>query len=305
MNNEINYPISVLIPVYNTKEDELRQCIESVLEQTFGDFELVLINDGSTNNAEDVILSYSDERIKYHKNETNLGLIKTLNNGLELAQGKYIARLDADDYSRPERLEKQYKYMEENSNVGLLGTWFERVPHGGISDYLPTNPRDIKFRIRYAPGGLLHSSAMLRKTTLLENNLKYNVGCVHAEDQKLWGDLSYVTDIYVLPEVLVSYRKSDDGICATNHKWQNKMLSLIVLENIVRDFASDEKFMHEVMRKFASGEPLSKKEFFNLKGLLEHTINFVKKTISEPYCFFVMKFVANILKYVTVKNDEQ
>lgn len=112
--------VSVLMSVYNARPDELRQSIESILNQTFKDFEFIIINDGSTNETKEVILSYEDERIRYVENETNLKIITSLNKGLKLCRGKYIARLDSDDYSAPTRLEKQVKYMEEHPNVGGL-----------------------------------------------------------------------------------------------------------------------------------------------------------------------------------------
>ena len=99
--------VSVLMSVYNARADELRQAIESILNQTYKNFEFIIINDGSTNDTEDVILSYEDKRIRYVKNEVNLKIIASLNKGLKLCRGKYIARLDADDYSAPTRLEKQ------------------------------------------------------------------------------------------------------------------------------------------------------------------------------------------------------
>lgn len=98
--------ISVLLPVYNTKEEYLRECIESILNQTFSNFELLILNDGSTNNVEDVILSYKDSRIKYYKQE-NLGITSARNKLLTLAKGKYIAIADHDDISTPDRLEKR------------------------------------------------------------------------------------------------------------------------------------------------------------------------------------------------------
>jgi glycosyltransferase involved in cell wall biosynthesis len=100
---EYKFPISVLMPVYNA-EKYLKESICSILNQTYGDFEFLIINDGSTDKSEEIILSFKDERIVYHKNESNIKLIATLNKGIALARGKYIARMDADDISLPDRL---------------------------------------------------------------------------------------------------------------------------------------------------------------------------------------------------------
>ena len=129
--------ISVLMPVYNTKEEFLRTAIESILNQTFSNFEFIIINDGSTNNAEDVILSYKDDRIIYLKQE-NQGIVAALNNGWDRAKGEYIARMDSDDISFPERFEKQLKFLEENPEYSLVGSWAEVIPNKRIIK-LPAN----------------------------------------------------------------------------------------------------------------------------------------------------------------------
>ena len=115
--------ISVIMPVYNTKEKFLREAVESILNQTFTDFEFIIINDGSDSITEDIILSYKDLRIKYLKNEQNLGIVQSLNKAVKTAKGKYIARMDADDISMPHRLEKQYEFMENHPQCGVCGTY--------------------------------------------------------------------------------------------------------------------------------------------------------------------------------------
>ncbi len=116
--------ISVVMPVYNS-EKYLEEAINSILNQTFTDFEFIILNDGSTDKTEDIILSYSDSRILYIKNKTNLQIVKTLNKGIELASGKYIARMDSDDISSPERFEKLIEFMENNHEIDICSTWLE------------------------------------------------------------------------------------------------------------------------------------------------------------------------------------
>ena len=123
MPNNIKMPkVTVLMSVYNG-EKHLREAIDSILNQTFGDFEFLIINDGSTDRTADILQSYQDSRIKIIHNEKNIGLTKSLNKGLKLAKGEYLARMDADDISYPNRLEVQYEYMEKNPNVGIVGSW--------------------------------------------------------------------------------------------------------------------------------------------------------------------------------------
>lgn len=261
--------ISVLTPVYNTKQEELEESIKSILNQTFDDFEFIIINDGSTNNAEDVILSFDDKRIRYIKNESNLKLIKTLNKGLELSKGKYIARLDSDDFSLPERLEKQYNYMEEHENVGLLGTFIKTLPDN-TPRKLPINSQDIKYIQRYICNCISHSSVMIRKETLSKYNLRYNENCLHTEDYKLWIDISYYADIVNLDEYLTYYRISEDGISANNSLYQGKMINFIKFACMINDFECDKKNMFRLLMKFAKEETFTKEEY-------SKTIDLIKK----------------------------
>lgn len=113
--------VSVVMPAYNA-EKYIGESIKSILNQTFIDFEFIIINDGSRDRTKEIILSYSNDRIVYLENEINSGIVVTLNKGLEYATGEYIARMDADDIAVAERLEKQIEFMEENKDVGVLGT---------------------------------------------------------------------------------------------------------------------------------------------------------------------------------------
>ena len=116
----MNPKVTVLMPVYNC-EKYLRESIESILNQTFKDFEFLIINDGSSDKSAEIVESYNDNRINFVQNEKNIGLAASLNRGLDIAKGEYIARMDADDISLPERLEKQVRFMETNPQIGICG----------------------------------------------------------------------------------------------------------------------------------------------------------------------------------------
>ena len=122
--------ISVLMCVYND-EDWLKNSIDSIVNQTFTDFEFVIVNDGSTDNSLEIINSYSDDRIRIINNEENLGLPKSLNRGLNLCKSELIARMDADDISMNNRLEKQYKYLKKNKEIALIGGQAEYIDSDG------------------------------------------------------------------------------------------------------------------------------------------------------------------------------
>lgn len=145
IDKEINKPkISVLMPVYNTKSEYLRKAIESVLNQTFTDIELIIINDNSTENVEDVIFSYKDERIIYIKNETNMTAAIVRNRGLEIARGEYISMVDSDDIATPTLLEELYNFLSKNKDYALAVGENEIIDENGIVCYW-----DIKRNLVY------------------------------------------------------------------------------------------------------------------------------------------------------------
>ena len=117
-----NPKVAVLMSVYNG-EKYLREAINSILSQTFNDFEFLIINDGSTDGTADILKSYTDSRIKIINNEKNIGLTKSLNKGLKIAKGEYIARQDADDISMPERLKEEVAFLEIHKDYAVVGTF--------------------------------------------------------------------------------------------------------------------------------------------------------------------------------------
>lgn len=189
------------MPVYNTPEEYLREAIESILAQTFRDFELILVNDGSTNNVEEVILSYADPRIVYVKNSHNLQLIQTLNKGLELCRGEYIARFDSDDISLPDRLEKQVDFLDTEKEIGVVGSWYERIPTRDEWQ-APSGDLEIKTDLLFFGCALAHPSVMLRRAL----NIQYSLEYLHCEDYALWLDLIGKTKFATIPESLIRYR---------------------------------------------------------------------------------------------------
>lgn len=129
--------VSVLMPVYKTDEKYLRGAIESVLRQTFSDFEFLILDDAPEDSREDIVKSYKDKRIKYIKNETNLGITPSRNKLIELAKGEYLAVMDHDDVSLPERFAKQIKYLDEYPEVGVVGCKIKTMIGGKFSKILP------------------------------------------------------------------------------------------------------------------------------------------------------------------------
>ncbi len=212
--------ISVIMPVYNTPEGYLREAIESILNQTYGDFEFIIIDDGSTNNAADIIHSYQDERIKYVKNEKNLGIIKSLNKGLELMQGEYMARTDSDDISLPDRFEKQVKFLDENPNISILCSYFQWFPKDRVIK-APTEDEDIKNNLLICSNVIGHSTVMERTDFIRKFDLKYNNEFTYCEDYRFWLNAIDKAEFACIPEILVKYRIHEGSICQKNIKNQH------------------------------------------------------------------------------------
>jgi glycosyltransferase involved in cell wall biosynthesis len=201
--------VSVLLPVYNSGA-YVQSAIESILKQTFSDFELLIINDGSTDNSLSLISSISDSRIRIINNEKNIGLTATLNKGIDLAKGKYIARMDADDISLPGRFEKQVNYLEKNEKVSVLATRSELLnTEGEITgewndDAKYTEGNSIHTQMVFS-NCIVHPSVMIRADVL--KKFKYNGYQKGAEDWDLWLRLlSERHKIHKLNEILLHYR---------------------------------------------------------------------------------------------------
>ncbi|MFH0846036.1 MAG: glycosyltransferase family 2 protein [Patescibacteria group bacterium] len=213
MDNNIKNPkITVLMPVYNS-EKYLKKSIESILNQTFTDFEFLIINDGSTDNSEKIIKSYNDSRIKLISNEVNLGVIKSLNKGLDQARGEYIARMDADDISFPKRLEIQIKFMKKNPHIGIAGSWAKIIiGNKKINKYSKpiSHPEKIKIALLFRCI-IIHPSIITRKNILEKYNLRYNINYEHAEDYGLWSNAVKYFPITNIKKALIQYRIHDSN----------------------------------------------------------------------------------------------
>lgn len=215
--------ISVIMSVYNG-ETYLREAIESVRKQSFTDWELVVINDCSTDSTEKILAEFAaeDERIKVHTNEVNLKLPASLNKAVSLSGGKYIARMDADDICLPDRFEKQYKFMEENSDVALSSCRFMTVKNGVYMSGGAGGRCDceaIKAMLLVA-NPILHPGVIARAEVLKKFNYDTTLTCT--EDLELWTRMIREKQkIQILPECLLIYRLHDKQITSTTLERQH------------------------------------------------------------------------------------
>lgn len=189
--------ISVIMPVYNTPEEWLRESIESILNQTYKDFEFLIIDDGSTNNVPEILAEYAekDSRIKIILGE-HKGISNALNKGLELSNGNFIARMDGDDISLPNRFERQIEFLNNNSEISICGTGIKFFPNEKNSYY----PDKIGIVELLNFCCIAHPTVMMRKKDLLKYNLKYDESFKSSEDYELWSRaIKYVRLSYLDP----------------------------------------------------------------------------------------------------------
>lgn len=255
--------INVLVPVYNTQETYLREAIESILNQSYTDFDLIIVNDGSTNNAEEVILSYNDDRIKYFLNGTNLGLPKTRNKLLELADCELIAFMDSDDVSNPDRFAKQVDFFDKNQHVGVLGSWFQIFPNRGVADY-PADDATIKKQLLFECSAIGNSTAMIRGSLVKEHNLKYDESYKSAEDYAFWLSLVDKTTFANIPEVLVNYRWHTENISKTDGTTVSINAQKAMIEAQSKIFNIEGRDVIEMIEKLKNNQKISSKELFKL-----------------------------------------
>ena len=253
-----NITISILMPAYNAAE-YIREAIDSILNQTFTNFEFVIINDGSTDATEEIILSYSDERIQYYANECNIGIVKTLNRGIDLCRGKYIARMDADDVSLPNRLEKQVRCLETNPHIVACGVLY--AIYGDQQQTLvdvATDMLDVRYDMAiYCQ--FAHSMVMMRKDVLNTNQLQYREEYKYAEDYKLWTELLQFGEMINIPDVLGYIRQCEEGISISNAERQRNLSDRVRKEYLnqlgvktqllLSDVLNEESISSEVIRE--------------------------------------------------------
>ncbi len=252
--------VTVLMSVYNG-ERYLRDAVDSVLNQTFQDFEFIIVNDGSTDGTSQILAEYAeqDPRIRVIHNQTNTGVTISLNKGLAVAGGKYIARMDADDISAPDRLIKQVSYMDTHPDIGALGSWVEFVDEKGVTlgDWrMPCSPGLIRWSLFFG-NCMAHASVMMRYD-LLEQVGFYSPEFSYAQDYDLWSRLSAVCRMANLPEILLKRRVVESSIssqCFQGQEWSavkimNSMIGSIIGLRFTREVAKN-------LRLFVTGSPLS------------------------------------------------
>ena len=238
--------ISALMPVYNG-EAYLSEAVQSILNQSFQDFEFIIINDASTDNSLRIINKFTDSRIKLITNNNNIGITKSLNRGIKYSTGEYIGRADADDVSLEKRFEYQVEFMDRNPEVGICGTQTKFIGQRNSIPYCPLTHEEIRACFLFH-NFISHSTVMMRRNMIIENDLYYNTEFDHAQDYELWTRASKYCEIRNLPIVLNHYRIHDDQIRLKRKDEQlsfSKRIRLSQLINLGLNPSRDEIALHE------------------------------------------------------------
>lgn len=290
--------ISVVMPAYNA-EKYVAEAIDSILAQTFSDFEFIIINDASTDSTKEIIESYKDPRIKLINNEQNQGVAKSLNIGLAAACGKYIARMDADDISLPQRFQTQFDFMEQRPDVDVCGSWAKKIGKENEIIKNPSSYEDIK-------DTLFFSCAMSHSTVVFKKNLdfQYSSEFPRAEDYDLWckkiNDLKFIN----IPEILLLYRVHTHQVGKTHKNEQNdnaKDIRTRNLKNIgINLLEKEQKIYHD----FFSGQFLPQ----NIEEIIEAINIFEKISAAGAQHGYgkqfqkLIKFYQNIVADLGIQN---
>ena len=206
--------VSVLMPVYNA-ELFIEQAVKSILTQTLHDFELIIIDDGSNDKSVEIVTRLQDSRVRLYQNESKCGVAATLNRGLSLARGEYIARMDADDVSLKTRLEYQAQYLDSNPDIGIVGSWIRL-----FGDQLPLVEKtpvgsDILAAYLVFDNPLFHPAVMFRRSLIEKDGLSYDSVFNRTEDFELWTRAVNFTRLENLPIVLHKMRHHKQSVTST------------------------------------------------------------------------------------------
>lgn len=272
------------MPVYNCGPF-IVQAIDSILSQTFTNFELLIIDDCSTDNTVKHINGYQDNRIKLIQKETKTGLVASLNLGLELSLGKYVARMDGDDISYPNRLEKQIAYLNQYPDIMLCGTAYQLMDTD-ITIRHSTAHEDIKIDLlEFCPLG--HPTVMFRRSFISNHNLRYRNEFLHVEDYELWTRCIWLGKIANIPDVLLSYRCHDDQVSSKekNTQVQNTALCRVrMLSCLLENVSLNDECVRELL--FQDEKITDIKSLMEITGWLDHLIQLNK----EKDCFEPTRF---------------
>lgn len=280
--------VSVIMPAYNCVA-YIQESVNSILTQTFRDFEFIIIDDCSTDGTLDYLKSITDPRVMLISKPLNTGYTVSLNKGLELAKGDYIVRMDADDISLPQRIEKQVAFMEANPAIICAGSSYKIIP-GETLITARQSPDELLLDLIIS-NPLAHPSVILRAETIKKHHITYDKRYEPAEDYKMWTVLSKYGKLANLSEVLLHYRVHKKQVSVTSMAKQKKSAQAIARDYITQILEVDitnEAFYNYQMKTFADYQ-----DYLSNESRLETAL--IQKGYTVPHDFFLPRRI----NYVT------
>lgn len=290
--------VSVVMPVYNG-DKYLIEAIQSILNQTFYDFEIIIIDDGSKDKSRSIVKSIIDRRIVFIQNSLNRGNYCCRNYGMQISKGKYICVMDADDISEPERLQKQFQFMEDNSEIGICGTFIRNIP-SNISPRFITDCEHLKVAF-LSNNFCSHPSLIMRKVYLDKYNLHYNEDYYYSADFDLCARGFRHFKIENIPEVLLQYRRHKDQISSAKFDEQTKYADDIRINQLIDVLGFDLEEIPVLLHlNLMKRLPLNSQDVDAatkwIRRILEknNSVAYYKQEILEQFLFSCINYSVNI-----------
>ncbi|WP_182920653.1 glycosyltransferase family 2 protein [Pedobacter planticolens] len=299
--------ITILLPTYNYA-NYIEKCIQSILEQTYKDYELLVLDDGSIDNTTEIVERIKDKRIHYLKNPANLGIVETLNLGIKLAKGKYIARMDADDIMVGNRLQMQVDFLDQNPQFGIVGSWYKIMDSNGriiseMKNY--TDPDYLRLGLMFT-NHFAHPTVMMR--TKLVKKLLYDKNFLHCEDHELWTRFSEISKVTNLPFFFLNVRSHSQSTCNLNQKeLKTSVIKLLSKELNKKGICHTPKelMLHASICFGSSKKLVGQKEVENdLRQWFEKIFSssYLKKNFSQ---YMLDTFKVNIMKNAGLETEQE
>ncbi len=271
----MNKLVSVVMSTKDTEDEMLKMSIESILKQSYSDFEFLIVCDGSEHDYE-ILKEYKDPRITIIKHEKSLGLTKSLNEAMSIAKGDYIARMDSDDISLIDRFAIQVQFMEKNRDVDICSTMTKNFGNSKkFSVNLYNDSEGIKSQL-FLYNCLAHPSIMMRKEFILKNNIQYDENFKYSQDYELWSRCSKIGNLCVINKVGLLYRTHYNQISTSKLEEQNALCKYIYSRNLEElEFRNCDYYARQLL--YLSGRS---KEYFSTESLKQLINEILKRNLS-------------------------
>ena len=292
-----NFDVSVLMCIYSEPLDWIEHSINSILEQTYTKFEFIIVNDNPTRNELNHLLEkyrIKDSRIILINNIENIGLTKSLNNALKIAQGHYIVRMDADDIALPNRILEQHSFMEKHQDIGVCGSWTKHFGESRKLEKRQLTDKILKNQFLDI-NPFIHPTTMIRTDILTSNGITYNSGWKYAQDKQIWFELYDKTKFANIPKVLLYYRVSKVQVSHKNLE-QKKLANKTKLEFIRIKFG--ERIYDEIVKNKINLETIKNvKKNFNVDNTA------LNNSLIENLYLSITEYSFAVLAYCILSGD--